>query len=299
MVRDALSRRAFACAAAIALMPRPREVARAKQAAADDRLLLDVVFAPADLPGGETQAIYYRLDVPPGVVLTQPVGPYCGCAGEGLAQGVGVEYVTGGRYTLRLDAPLLVRRADGGEEAVDAGSDVVLGPGEAAVFGDYATVGELTAGGDEPVTLVGVAIVAIADTGAPAPDVPVGARGVQLAQISPMTWANAIGSAAAEVSLRRVELPAGGALAPYAPAGMEAMLVETGEIDVNTLRPSEKTPAHRPFSYAAGRAMPFLVLAPENRRTLANPGDEPAVLLVVSIAAEGTGSATPVAPAAG
>ena len=151
----------------------------AAQEAADvaTETLFEVTFAADDVPAGEVEAVYYRLTLPPGTGLPLLAGPFCGCPGEEVAAGVGAELVQSGSYALRLGAPFVVRRAgQDGEERVAPDTAVTLGPGDAAIYPDYAAFGEVRNAGQEPLVVVGVAIVSAEPSGTPVPDLPSGVR---------------------------------------------------------------------------------------------------------------------------
>ena len=281
-----VSRRRVLLSAAVALAGRGPARARASQAtpaAITDDLLLEARFAADELPAGPAQGFFYRMTLPPGETLPYLVGPFCGCGNEQVAPGVGAELVRNGAYAVRLDAPFRVRRADGADEEVAAGAEVVLEAGDAATFADYAAPGELRAAGTEPAVVVGVAVTAVARTGTPAPRIPVAVEAEELSALTEAGWADVAAGGPVALRLRRVVLPAGAALVPYETAGAEAMAVEAGEGGSSVLPPGATTPPGKPLAYRAGSTAPFLVLQRGNRRLVANDGDEAAVLLVASI----------------
>ena len=138
-----------------------------------DTPLVETTFSAEELPGGEKEAVYYQLTIPPGGSLPYLGGLFCGCRTETITKGVGVEVVQTGTYTIRLEAPLRVQRAGSTEpdEGVPAGTEVTLEAGDAVIYPDYAAPGDIGNAGDEPVTLTGVVINATEGSGTPLPEV--------------------------------------------------------------------------------------------------------------------------------
>jgi len=287
-----ISRRGFLLATGIALVGRGPTQVRARQAtpmASAGEPLLEATFTAAELPTA-AQAFFYRLTLPPDETLSSLAGPFCGCGAEQIAPGVGAEMVQSGTYALRLAAPFRVHRAGGTDEEVAAEAEVVLEPGDAAIFPDYAAAGEIRAAGAEPAVVVGIAIVAVAGLGTPAPSIPLTVEAEQLSTLRELGWGDIATGEPVTIRLQRVELPAGAALGPYETAGAEAMLVETGQVGGSILPPGETSPPGTPLAYEAGSTVPFLTLRPGNRRLVSNTGDGPAMLLMASIGPEGGAS---------
>ena len=71
-----------------------------------------------------------------------------------LLPGVRVDYVVDGEYTVRADGPIDVRRADGREETVPAGTEIVLGPGDRMLVPEGTGFANAN-NGDAPVRVVG------------------------------------------------------------------------------------------------------------------------------------------------
>ena len=139
-----------------------------------DTPLIEATFTAEELPSGEKEAIYYQLTIPPGASLPYLGGPFCGCRSETITAGVGAEVVQSGVYTLRLEAPLRVQRAGSTRpsEEIPAGTEVTLAAGDAVIYPNYAAPGDIRNAGAEPVTLIGVAIIATEGSGTPLPKVP-------------------------------------------------------------------------------------------------------------------------------
>jgi hypothetical protein len=262
--------------------------------AADATVTDETVFSwtvPADmLPPGDVEAVFYRLTLPAGTSLPLLAGPFCGCPGETIATGVGIEVVEDGTYALRLDASVTVIRA-GAEDEIAAGTEVTLGPGDVARFPDYAAPGEIRNGGTDAVSVLGLAILSQEATGTPVPDLPPEVVAEELTRAIPSDW-RTLPPGPVTVTLRRLTLPAGAELAPYEPVGLETMHVEDGEVSLAFI-PAGETEASRPLDYGSGRSAPFLSAQPGTRRIVMNDGDAPATILVVTVSPAGAESGTP------
>ena len=246
--------------------------------------LVEATFGSEDLPAGAREAIFYRLTLPPGASLPYLAGPLCGRRGEIATAGVGVEVVQSGAYAVRLDAPVRVRDGDAadGEDEFPAGTEVVLGPGETVVYPDYGAAGTVRNAGDEPMVLVGVAIVAADGPGTAMTELPAGVIGESLGRAIPSEL-RSLPAGPVRVGLWRLTLPAGGRAGPYEAPGLEALRVERGAITRHFLRPGDTAPRFRPLFHTTGTSAPFAAPVPGARRVIASVGDEPAELLAVLI----------------
>jgi hypothetical protein len=258
----------------------------------DDELLVETVFTPDMLPAGDAEPIFYRLTLPAGTSLPAPAGPFCLCRGDFVAAGVGIEMVQSGTYSLQLETPIHVQRggASGMVEELAARQDVLLGPGDAAVYGDYAGQGALRNAGQDPVVVIGMAIVSKEGTGIDLPLPPDGVK-VQLLASSLTTDWESLAPGPVTISLWRLRLPAGTSVGPYPGAGLEALAVESGTISRRYLRLAEHTPLP-PLTQYPGVQSIFLAPAPGIRRSITSGDAEPAVLLALSIEPEAIWSTT-------
>jgi hypothetical protein len=249
-----------------------------------DTPLIETTFKADELPSKEKEAIYYKLTIPPGASLPYLGGPYCGCHTETVTKGVGAEIVQSGAYTLRLQAPLTVQRAGPAQqrEEIPAGDEVTLTAGDAVIYPDYAASGDIRNGGDVPVTLIGVAIVATDDSGTPLPKLPTGIQATLLTHSIPSDWAP-FPPGPLNVSLRQVTLPAETTIGPYEPVGLQAFQVESGTILRNFVPPGEATAPRRPLTQLPGATASFMRPAPGLREILSNDGKKPAQFLVLII----------------
>ena len=218
-----------------------------------DTPLVETSFSPEELPNGEKEATYYRLTIPPGASLPYLGGLFCKCSSEHISAGVGAEVVQAGEYTLRLEAPLRVQRegSDRPSEEIPAGREVTLAAGDAVIYPDYAAPGEIRNTGNEPVTLIGVAIIATEELGTPLPPLPPDVRATLLTYASARDW-EVLAPGPINVALRRMTLQPEASIGPYAPVGLQAMQVESGAIARNFLPAGETTPRGIPLTHMAG-----------------------------------------------
>jgi hypothetical protein len=249
-----------------------------------DTPLIEATFTAEELPSGEKVAIYYRLTIPPGSGLPYLGGPFCGCRSETVTTGVGAEVVQTGDYTVRLEAPLRVQRAGSTRpsEEIPAGTEVTLAAGDAVIYPDYAAPGDIRNAGDEPVTLIGVAIIATEGSGTPIPKVPAGVVATHLTITNASDW-RAFPPGSLHVALRKLTLPSETRVGPYEPVGLQAMRVESGTITRSFLPAGESTPRGQPLTHMIGTTAPFTRPAPGLREILASRGEQPADLLVLII----------------
>jgi hypothetical protein len=259
----------------------------------DDELLVEAVFGPDELPTGDAEAIFYRVTLPPGTSLPSPAGPLCLCRNDFVAAGVGIEVVQSGAYSLLLERPLGVQRAGTSRvEEIAARRDIVLGPGDAAIYGDYAGPGTIRNAGQDPVVVIGMAVVSKEGTGIDLPPkLPEGAKVALLASSLTSDW-QTLPPGPVAMSLWRLRLPAGISVGPYPGAGLEALAVESGTISRRYLRLAEHTPELPPLVQYPGVQTIFLAPAPGIRRSITSGDEDPAVLLAVSIEPEAIWSAT-------
>jgi hypothetical protein len=254
----------------------------------DDELLVEIVFTPDVLPAGDAEAVFYRLTLPAATSLPAPAGPFCMCRSDFVAAGVGIEMVQSGTYSLQLATPIQVQRGgasrSGMVEEMAAGQDILMEPGDAAVYADYASAGTLRNAGQDPVVVLGMAIVTKKGTGIDLPQPPDGVKVELLASSLPTDWER-LAPGPVTISLWRLRLPAGTSVGPYAGAGLEALAVESGTISRRYLRLAEHTPLP-PLTQYPGVQSIFLAPAPGIRRSITSGDAEPAVLLAMSIEPE-------------
>jgi hypothetical protein len=209
-----------------------------------------------------------------------------------VAPGIGVELIEEGTYTVRLDAPFTITRAGMEQmEEVAAGTEVTLGPGDVARFPDYAAPGEIRNTGTDAVSVLGLAILSSEASSTPVPDLP--------AEVDPRALSSAFSSdwrklppGPVTVTLRRVSLPPGAELTPYEPVGLETIVVEEGNASFAFI-PAGETEPSQPLIYGPGSATPLSSVQAGARRVVSNDSEEPATLLILTIAAAGDEAATP------
>jgi hypothetical protein len=258
-----------------------------------DELLLEATFSAAELPAGDVEAVFYRLTLPPGASLPYLAGPLCKCSGEMAEVGAGVEVIESGAYTLRLDAPMRIQRDGASQAAVEipAQAEVILGPGDTAIYPDNTVPGAIGNGGDEPVVVIGVTIHGMEGSGVRAPRLPTGVRLERLSHTISSEW-RSLPAGPVSVSVWRLMLPEETGVGPYEATGLESLWIESGGIMRSFLRPGETEPRGRPLFHPAGTSAPFMAPAPGVRRIITSTGDQPAVLLALSIEPAGAWSRT-------
>ena len=255
-------------------------------------MLVEVSFTPDELPTGDAQVLFYRLTLTPGTSLPAPVKASWLCLGGLVATGVGIEVVQSGTYGLQRATSFRVQRKTGpGVEEVAARQDILLGPGDAAIYGDYAQRGTIRNTGTEPVVVIGMAVVTMAGSGSELPPLPEGVRVELLASSLATDWAN-LPDGPVAVSLWRLRLPERSSVGPYAGAGLEALAVEQGMISRRYLRLAATTTDVPPEVLYPWEQSIFLAPAPHIRRSFTAGDDDPAVLLALSIEPQAIWSAT-------
>jgi hypothetical protein len=249
-----------------------------------DTPLIETTFTAEELPGGEKEALYYQLTIPPGAGLPYLGGQFCSCHREAIAEGVGVEIVQSGVFSLRLEAPLQVQRAGSTRpsEEVPAGTEVTLAAGDAVIYPNYAAPGDVRNAGAEPVTLTGVAIISTEESGVPLPKVPPEVRATLLTYSDSSDW-ESFPPGPLNVGLRRVTLPPGTSIGPYQPVGLQALWIESGPLLHSYLPAGESEPSGRPLAHLTGSTAPFARPSTSVREILATNVEQPAELLVLII----------------
>jgi hypothetical protein len=249
-----------------------------------DTPLIETTFTAEELPGGEKEALYFQVTIPPGVGLPYLGGQFCHCHRETIVEGVGAEIVQSGAYSLRLEAPMRVQRAGSTRpsEEIPAGTEVTLAAGDTVIYPNYAAPGDVRNAGAEPVTLTGVAIVATEASGAALPTVPPEVRATLLTYSNSSDW-ESFPPGPLHLALRQVTLPPGTSIGPYQPVGLQALWIESGPLLHSFLPAGETEPSGRPLAHLTGSTAPFVRPSTSVREILATNGDLPAELLVLII----------------
>jgi hypothetical protein len=264
-----------------------------------EEVVFEATFAADELPQSPAAAVFYRLTLPPGESLPFLAATNClrsSCSTDAVEVGVGVELVEAGAYSIRLDGPIWVQRAGGssGNRRIPAGQEVVLRPGDAAIFHDYTVTGELRNAGSEPLQIVGVVILDQGTSGEPIPNLPPEVVGEQM-DISLTTDWDALPDGPVTVALRRVTLPPETLLPPFEPRGLESIRVERGSIAWTFAHSAEAAEGGLRIHRRAGETAPFAISPGEALRVLESTGKEPAELLVLTIEPAGV-NGHPLAP---
>jgi uncharacterized cupin superfamily protein len=243
-------------------------------AAITDEVLLDATF-PA-LPGDPSEISVWRWTLDPGVVTTRPPGDF--------PAGVRVDYVLAGRYVARVDGPLLVARVaeDGtvGEpESVEPGTEVELGPGDAAVYPENDRGQAWGNAGAEPLVLLVVGV-----SGRPLPEPPAGLSVETLAYLAPheVAGAYAVPDGPTELTIRRLTLAPGSEHAESTITGPRVVHVEEGSLTV-TRQTEAQAVAGTPGTETVVRAGDTVRAASGAAVVLTNATAAPLVLLVTTI----------------
>jgi hypothetical protein len=251
-------------------------------------------FSQEELPSGTAEATFYRLTLPAGGSLPYLAGPFCGCGGQTISPGVGVEMVISGQYGVRSETPFRVIRG-GKEEDVPAGFEVVLTAGEVGVFPSYSAAGVYRNAGDGETIVVGVAILSTdVDSGTPVPTMPEGVRAEQLSMASSNEWAE-LPPGPIDIRLERATLAAGESWPAAEVEGLQTIYVETGSIGFRYFPADQEDPGVNFLNAGAGRTTAFNAVGNDVRRVLDSTGNEAATLLVLTITSDSEGAATPAA----
>lgn len=245
--------------------------------------LIQTTFAENELPAEGAECLFYRVTLEPGVATSVLAGPYCGCPGQTLASGVGVEVVVSGSYAVQTDGAVRVRRASSMEEKRVTGGEVTLGPGDVAVYADYAASGTFRNAGSDELVVLGVAILATHQpSGTPVPELPDGVRARELTRSFSSMWEK-LPDGPKTIDLRRLTLASGEeALIPVS-AGLDAMSIESGDITFSEIPAGQEAPTSPPMRYGPGGQSPLLMRETGSRLMLENRGDQPAAVLLLSI----------------
>ena len=108
--------------------------------------------------------------------------------------------------------------------------------------------------------LIGLAITGTEPSGTPAPALPKDVRMELLTYALPYDW-DKLPAGPMAVSVRRLTLPPGESVGPYAPVGLEAMLVEQGTTYRYYYTPGADTPGATPLYRGEGQVHPFVGLS--------------------------------------
>jgi hypothetical protein len=267
----------------------PAEVAATLPEGFAEEMLFRATFAADERPVGLTDGILYRLTMPPGTSLSILTGMGCICPEGAADAGIGLEIVESGSYAVRPDAPIWIQR--GGVSSplreVPAREEVILGPGDIAIYHDYVAAADIRTMGDDPAVVTGFAIL---DLGTRLPHgdsghllgLPPEVEGEVLANAIPDDWRE-FPPGPITATLRRVTLPPDAMLPPFPPASLEGVHIESGGIGWGFVREGETQPRGPLMVRRAGYNSPFTYAPPGVKRFLKTTGDEPAVLLVLTI----------------
>jgi hypothetical protein len=268
-----MPRRALPILLALVLLPAAAGAAAATQATtpvaspaagADVEPLLAVTLPAAALPA-RVQASFGVGTWPAGAAQRTPAGA--------TPAGAGVDLVLAGRLGVRSAGPLLVARAGGAPAPAAAGTEVELGPGDAAAFLDAAAAWETRTAGTGPATLLYLSVGSLDGptttgtpevTGEPAPEAHCDCEGA-IGYLGETQWAS-LGGGDVAATFARATIAPGASLPAHAGPGLRLVGSETVAVGEAGVLPGP----------------------------LANTGDSPLVVYVLTLAPAG-GAATPVA----
>jgi hypothetical protein len=249
---------------------------------------LAAVEFPADtIPTGAVLAIGDHVTVDPGVNLN--------LADLDPKRGVVMTVVVSGRAGIIPTGAMRAIRVGGTAEDVPPGTEVLLGPGEAAAFLDGTAGHALRNAGDGPLELVDFGLYDTAEPATPPPagGPPAGVSGEVLGHLSPSEWARAaVPAGPLRFSVRRVTLAPGAALPPAAAPWPVVRHVASGALTWAAAPTGGTPPPGIALHFGAGQDVPWM---PMNDRllTLSNEGDEPVIFWELAIEPAGEGAATP------
>ena len=258
--------------------------------------LFRVDFPAAALPAGEVFVDHYRTTLAPGVAWSVPALTD--------VRGVAVEVVLEGAYAVRSEAGWRVQRAgpagtSGTAEPIAPGTEAVLNPGDVLIETEIERAHAVANRGATPVVTLGAFVYAYASADLDLENAgvwvaPAGVVDERLGSLEPNVWPAAT-PGPVTLALRRLTLAPGASLGPYpvTDAPPELLVVEAGRLELGVLPPGAAAPTTRPLRFRAGQAVPFAVMPEGTRRVVANGGDEPLVVLALTVAAAEDG--TPVA----
>lgn len=255
-------------------------------------LLLEAALPAANLPpAGEAWVAFQRSTLPPGGAQDYPYG--------GPGDSVFAEVVLQGTLAVTSEGPLVIVRDAGAQEEVPPNTEAVLGPGDVAIWLDNEAVSLRRNPGDVPAVELGVGFYStVAPSTPPPPEgtLPADAQYEDFAALSPDEWGETgLAGGAVRARIERVTVAPGASLPPSAEADPVLRYVEAGELEWAVELPgAAATPAVRPLRLRAGQGLPWTPLAEGRLVVLRSVGDEPLVMLVLTLGpAEAAGTPAP------
>jgi hypothetical protein len=277
---------ALACGALLAVMlicalPVAAQDATPDPAAgATTELLVDVTFPAEFVPAGPA--------IVGNVVLTLESGARVDCPSAAPADGVDLAFVLEGTLAVRSDGAIIAVRAGGERDAVVPGSEVTLGPGDTALTLDREVVRSIGNSGAGPAVVSTAFIVSSEAPATPLPIVPpVSTVCGYPSTFGPPDWERTgLAGGPVRAHLERLILPPGTSPPPVEAPWPVLGYVVAGRGELAITR-ADGTPAPgRPLRFRVGSAVAYigwLSPVPGTTFTLSNPGDEPLVLLVLTL----------------
>jgi hypothetical protein len=257
-----------------------REATPDPAAGVTTELLVDVTFPAEFLPAGPA--------IVGNVVLTLEPGDRVDCPSAAPADGVDLAFILEGTLAVRSDGAIIAVRAGGAREAIAPGSEVEIGPGDTALTLDREVVRSIGNAGAGPAVVFTAFIVSTEAPATPVPIVPPASTICGYpSTFGPPDWERTgLAGSPVRARLERLILPPGTSLPPVVAPWPVLGYVEAGRGELAITR-ADGTPAPgRPFRFRAGSAAAYvgwLSPLPGTTFTLSNLGDEPLVLLVLTL----------------
>jgi hypothetical protein len=238
---------------------------------------------PAEaIPPGALTSFAWHLVAQPGASETW--------VADATQPGVEANFVLDGAYTVQVEGPLRIVRADGTTEDLAPGTEVTVGAGEAWIDLELAAAMTFRNAGNTPVIFAGVGFWAQESTTDRATTNPPGAIDGSATSLSPDGWAQA---GPLTVTLRRLTLAPGTSLPPSDETLPILRFVEHGRLTREITQVGIATAPGAPLVFRTGEWVPWVELGPDRQSILSNDEDEPLVFLELTITPAATDLGTP------
>jgi hypothetical protein len=257
-----------------------REATPVPAAGVTTERLVEGTFPAEFVPGGPA--------IVGNVVLTLEPGARVDCPSAAPADGVDLAFVLEGTLAVRSEGAVIAVRAGGEREAVVPGSEVELGPGDTALTLDREVARSIGNPGAGPAVVFTGYIVSTTAPATPLPIVPPESTVCGYpSTFGPPDWERTgLAGGPVRARLERLTQPPGTSLPPVEAPWPVLGYVLAGRVELAITR-ADGTPAPgRPLRLRAGSSAAYLGWlspVPGTTFTLSNTGDEPLVLLVLTL----------------
>jgi hypothetical protein len=204
--------------------------------------------------------------------------------------GVEAYVVLEGTYTVQVDGPVRIIRADGTTEDLAPGTEVLVGPGEAWIDLDLTAAATFRNAGSTPAVFVGVGFWAQAGTMNRGTTDPPGSVDGMATSLSPDDWAQA---GPLTVTLRRVTLPPGASEPPSAEPLPILRFVEQGQLTREIVQVGTPSASAAPLVFRAGNWVSWGELGANKQARVVNDEEEPLIFLELTITSAAADLAVP------